>query len=150
MNPMANKKSAKSKGYRKTVAKKPYVTKKDLIATGVIVVIVIIAFILMNVLYSDGALRVVNGSVVTEGENSLVAANGYGDSAKYYKLGQLADVEGYELAVAGTIDNVNVFEYNYTPVEESAIDVISVAPYLYDSTLLGEATRSTIAAGSSP
>lgn len=145
MNPMANKKSAKSKGYRKTVEKKPYVTKKELIITGVIAAIIILVVVLFNIFYDDGSLPMVDGAVVTEGQNSLVATTGYSTDTKYFKLGQLADVEGYTLSSVPAINDANLAEYTYTPNEESAIDDIIVNAYTYDYKLLGESTRLTLA-----
>lgn len=146
MNPMANKKSAKSKGYRKTVEKKPYVTKKELIITGVIAAVIILVVVLFNIFYDDGSLPMVDGSVVTEGQNSLVATTGYSTDTKYFKLGQLSDVEGYTLSSEAAVSDDNLTEYTYTPDAESAIDDIIVNAYTYDYELLGETTRLTIAA----
>ena len=49
---MAKKTSAASKGYRKTVKKKPFLTKKEIIALIVIVAVIILAVVLFNVLYN--------------------------------------------------------------------------------------------------
>lgn len=144
MNPMA-KKSAKSKGYRKTIEKKPYVTKKDLIITGVIAAVIILAVILFNVFYDDGSLPMADGTVITEGQNSLVATTGYTKDTKYFKLGQLADVEGYTLSSEVAVTDRNLYEYTYVPNEESAIDDATVNAYCFDYALLGETTRLSIA-----
>ena len=48
------KKSAKSKGYRKTVTKKPYLSTKEIIWTCAIVVALILIVVLFNVFYDDG------------------------------------------------------------------------------------------------
>ena len=44
------KKSAKSKGYRKPVTKKPYLTKKEICITVSIVAVIVIGLILFNLL----------------------------------------------------------------------------------------------------
>ena len=60
------KTSARSKGYRKTVQKKPFLTKKEIIALVAIVAVIALAILLFNLLYDDGSLDVVDGVVQTE------------------------------------------------------------------------------------
>ena len=62
---MAKKTSAKSQGYRKTVQKKPYLTKKEIIITVSIIAALILAFVLFNIFYDDGSLKVKDGVVQT-------------------------------------------------------------------------------------
>jgi hypothetical protein len=45
-----SKKSAKSKGYRKSAEKKAYLSKKEIIITAVVAVIVIAGLLTMNIL----------------------------------------------------------------------------------------------------
>ena len=89
------KKSAKSKGYRKTITKKPYLGKKDIIWLCVIVALLAVgAFFLFR--YDDGALKVQDGAVLADGDNWLIAdgSNVRGRS-RYYKLGEIGELEGY-------------------------------------------------------
>ena len=65
------KTSARSKGYRKTVQKKPFLTKKEIIALVAIVVAIALAVILFNLLYDDGSLDVVDGVAQTENLEKL-------------------------------------------------------------------------------
>ena len=88
------KKSAVSKGYRKQAAKKPYLSKRDIAIVCVIVALVAVgAFFLFR--YDDGALKVKDGAVVTEGDNWLIAngSNARG-GARYYRLGEIGEIDG--------------------------------------------------------
>ena len=133
------KKSAKSKGYRKTVAKKPYLSKKEIIWTCAIVVALILIVVLFNVFYDDGSLKIVDGVAQTSGANSLILNDGSANSPHYYKLGQLAEVEGYTLSATPVTSDENVNTYTFTPVEDSAIDSVTFNAYGYSATAFCEA-----------
>ena len=88
------KKTARGKGYRKHVSKKPYLGKRDIIVLcAALVVIAIGAIALFS--YDDGALKVKDGSVVTDGDNWLIVdgSNARGRS-RYFKLGEMGEIEG--------------------------------------------------------
>ena len=90
------KTSARSKGYRKTVQKKPFLTKKEIIALVAIVVAIALAILLFNLLYDDGSLDVVDGAVQTENfENSVIVQDHIGDETKYFKVAEVGELEGY-------------------------------------------------------
>lgn len=128
------KNSAKSKGYRKNqTAKKPYLSKKEITVTAVVAGIIILAFALFIGLYDDGALKLSDGSVATDGSNSLVVNAGTGYNPRYYKIGQLTDIEGYTLSSAPMGADENVLEYVYTPNGESPIDSITINTYALDA-----------------
>ena len=133
------KKSAKSKGYRKTVTKKPYLSKKEIIWTCAIVVALILIVVLFNVFYDDGSLKIVDGVAQTSGANSLILNDGSANSPHYYKLGQLAEVEGYTLSATPVTSDENVNTYTFTPVEDSAIDSVTFNAYGYSATAFCEA-----------
>jgi len=141
---MAKKTSAKSKGYRKTVEKKPYLTKKEIIISVCIVAALILAFVLINVLYDDGSLKVKDGVAQTS-ENSLLLNTGSGRAPVYYKLGQLDNIEGYTLDSHPYGSDDNVKEYIYSPEGESDIDLISVNTYPYDASVFASAAEQTYA-----
>ena len=143
------KKSAKSKGYRKTAAKKAYLTKKEITITAVVAGVVIIALALFIALYDDGALNVSDGTVQTAGENSLIVNAGTGYNPRYYKLGQLAEIEGYTLVSVETGVDENVLGYIYTPDGDSPIDSISVAAYLQDAAVYAEGSAQSYESDSS-
>ena len=112
------KKSAKSKGYRKQAAKKPYLSRREIIALCAVVVAVAIgAFFLFR--YDDGALKVQNGEVVLGGENWLVVngSNTRG-GARYYKLGEVGELDGYNRTAQTLATDANIPEYLFSPAGE--------------------------------
>lgn len=115
------KKSAKSKGFRRQTARKPYLSKKEIIALCVIAAALIVGAILLF-RYDDGALKVQDGAVVADGDNWLIvngaAARG---RARYFKLGEIGEIDGYARERANTIsDDPNVPRYAFTPEAEGA------------------------------
>lgn len=141
---MAKKNSAKSKGYRKPVQKKPYLTKKDIAITAAVVAAIILVVVLFNVFYDDGSLKVKDGVVQTS-ENSLVLNTGSANHPVYYKIGQLTDIDGYTLSSNYKSTDTNVLEYVYYPEGESDIDLISVNAYAYDASVFSAAAEQTYA-----
>lgn len=141
---MAKKTSAKSKGYRKTVEKKPYLTKKEITITACIAAALILIVVLFNIFYDDGSLKVKDGVVQTS-ENSLILNTGSAKYPTYYKIGQLADIEGYTLHSNVNGTDENVLEYVYYPDGESDIDLISVNTYAYDASVFSSVAEQTYA-----
>ena len=117
---MATKKSAKSKGYRRQNAKKPYLSKRDIAVLCILLVAIAIgAFFLFR--YDDGALKVKNGEVVTDGDNWLIVngSNARG-RARYFKLGEVGEIDGYTREKSALATDVNVPQYVYTPEARDA------------------------------
>lgn len=133
------KKSAKSKGYRKTVKKRPYLTKKEITITVAIVAIIVLGLILFNLLYDDGSLKVVNGVAQAQGD-SLIINEGTSRSPRYFKVGQLADIDGYSKESEPITSDDNVLKYTYTPAGESAIERVSVYAYGFSAQTFADAT----------
>ena len=133
------KKSAKSKGYRKTVTKKPYLTKKEICITVSIVAVIVIGLILFNLLYDDGSLKVVNGVVQAKGD-SLIVNGGTARSPRYFKVGQVAGIDGFDMTSEPVTSDGNVLKYIYTPASESPIDRISVCAYNFAAQTFADAT----------
>lgn len=123
---MASKKSAASKGYRKTVKKQPYLTKKEIILSCCIVAALILVVVLFNVFYSDGSLKLVDGVPQTTQENPLLLNAGTGNNPRYYQAGHLSEVEGYTLEATASASDENIQSYSYTPEGGSAVDSITV------------------------
>ncbi len=122
------KKSAESKGYRKANAKKPYLSKRDIVLLCVLVAAVAVgAFFLFR--YDDGALKVKDGAVVTDGDNWLIVnGSNIRGGARYYKLGEVGELAGYTREAKPTLTNPNVSEYVYTAEDEAAdIDTVTVS-----------------------
>ena len=120
-----SKKSIRSKGYRKS-AKKPYLSKRDILIVVGVIAVIVIGIVLFNLLYDDGSLDVVDGVAQVQGENSLLINAGSANSPRYFKLGQLADIEGYALESAPAGVDENVREFTYVPEGDSPYDEITV------------------------
>lgn len=115
------KKSAMSKGYRKTQQKKPFLSKKEIIALIIIVVVVIAAFLVINNL-PDGFI---GDSAVQEGD--ILAYGTTKTRDRYVKLGTINELEGYTRTdtKAETTAMVN---YTYKPDDEaSPINYVTVS-----------------------
>ena len=118
-----SKKSAKSKGYRKQTAKKPYLSKRDIaILCGIVAVLAVAAFFLFR--YDDGALKVKDGAVVAGGDNWLIAnGSNVRGGARYYKLGEIGEIDGYSRRKDALGSDANVPEYTFTPAGEEGENV---------------------------
>ena len=123
------KTSARSKGYRKTVQKKPFLTKKEIIALVAIVAVIALAILLFNLLYDDGSLDVVDGAVQTENfENSVIVQDHIGDETKYFKVAEIGEIEGYTREREENSADANRATFVFTPEDEtSPIDYIRVS-----------------------
>lgn len=112
------KNTAKSKGYRKTVEKKPYLSKRDIILLCVgVVAVAVAAFFLFRI--DDGALKVKEGKVMTDGDNWLIVngSNARG-GVRYFKLGEVGEIDGYNRTVQFISGDDNIPEYLYSPATE--------------------------------
>ena len=123
------KTSARSKGYRKTVQKKPFLTKKEIIALVAIVAAIALAILLFNLLYDDGSLDVVDGVVQTENlENSVLTQAVVGDETKYFKVAEIGEIDGFTREREVNSVDANRAVYVFTPEDEdSPIDSIRVS-----------------------
>ena len=123
------KTSARSKGYRKTEKKKPFLTKKEIIALVAIVAAIAVALILGSLLYDDGSLDLVDGEIQTENlESSLIVNTGSAEEPKYFKVGEVGDVAGYTRErVEGSGTTYASFRY-YPEDEASPVEYLNVAP----------------------
>ena len=137
------KKSAKSKGFRKNAGKKPYLTKKDIITLCVLLVIVAIGAILLFS-YDDGALKTKDNRIVDPGENWLIV-NGSSNGRRYFKVGEVGDVEGCTRDAQSILTDPNLPQYMYTPEGDDAdFDSISVFASPYDPQPLAESASARI------
>lgn len=119
------KKSAKSKGFRKTQGKKPYLSRRDIIILCVILAVVAVGAILLFS-YDDGALKTKDGTIVGAGENWLVINGSNSGGRRYYKLGEAGELDGYTRESAATLTDANLRQYTYTPEAEGG-DVVSIS-----------------------
>ncbi len=141
-----SKKSAVSKGYRKQTAKKPYLSKKEIIALCVLIVIVAVAAVLLF-RYDDGALKKQDGKVVTDGDNWLIVdGSNVRGRTRYFKLAEVGEIEGYTREAEPTLTDVNVSQYVFTPeAEDAAVSGISVASSHNGAAALAKYTRTAMA-----
>lgn len=112
------KKSAKSKGFRKQSVKKPYLTQRDITITCVVVALLAVAaFMLFR--YDDGALKVRDGAVETGGDNWLIVdGSNVRGRARYFKLGEIGEIDGYTRQKGAQSTDANVPEYTFEPAGE--------------------------------
>ena len=117
------KKSAKSKGFRRQTQKKPYLSTKEVAAVCVIAILLAVgAFFLFR--YDDGALKVQDGAVVTDGDNWLIAdGSNVRGRARYFRLGEIGEIEGYSREKGALTGDANIPEYVFRPSEEDIGDV---------------------------
>ncbi len=122
------KKSAVSKGFRKQTGKKPYLSKRDIILLCVLIAALAVASILLF-RYDDGALKVQDGKVTTDGDNWLIVngSNTRG-GARYFKLGEVGALEGYDRATEAVLSDENLPDYVFTAqAEDAPIQKITVS-----------------------
>lgn len=121
------KKSARSKGYRKTVAKKPYLTKRDIIMLCVLLAVLAVgAFLLFS--YDDGALKVKDGAIVDAAENWVIVNGAARGGTRYYKLAETGEVEGFKREIEPNTVDANINSIRYVPEDEaSPVTAITVS-----------------------
>lgn len=128
---MAKKKSVPNRQQAHVKHENKFITmpKEKFIKICIIVGVVILAVVLFFVLRRayDGHLPVEDGVVVTQGDNWLVV-NTESPNARYFRLGELGEVDGYTLESSAYSSDANLLSYTYTPTDEaSSLDNISVA-----------------------
>lgn len=127
------KKSARSKGYRKTY--KPVVgytkTEKNILLYGSIALVIILACVLWLPDFIDSLnyLKVKKGVVQAE-ENWLICDVSDTDKNKYLQLGTMGDVEGFELVAVEAIgSDTNLKGFTFEPTaEDSVAKTVQVYP----------------------
>lgn len=140
-----SKKSAKSKGFRKTVSKKPYLTKKEIIIFAVIVGAVVLGLILFGLLHDDGSLKVRKGVVQTDTVNPLICNAGTNADPRYFEIGSVLEMDGYALTSELVTSDENVVRYVYTPDEAGALDSVVVTAYAAPASTYASAMSETYA-----
>lgn len=139
------KKSAKSKGYRKSVGKKPYLSKRDIIILCVLAAALLVGAILLFT-YDDGALKVKDDRIVDPGENWLIVNGNTKGGRRYFKLGEVGDIEGYAMEAQPFLSDDNLYQFNYTPeAEDSAVTDITLSASPYAPARLAEGYAKMVA-----
>ena len=102
------KKNAKSKGYRKTIKKKPFLTKKEIIELIVILAVILLGVVLFNIFYDDGFVKAHDLQA-----NDIVSFASTDLRDRYKKVAVANELEGFtkeergkmtELLAAGFVD----------------------------------------------
>ena len=130
------KKSAASKGYRKTQKKKPFLTKKEIIELIIFVAVIALAVILFNLFYDDGFIDAKDVQA-----NDVVAYASNNNRQRYRKVGEANELEGFTRTDNRSESNA-LCTFTYTPdVETDHIANITLtgihvkAETMVDSTL---------------
>ena len=130
------KKSAASKGYRKTQKKKPFLTKKEIIELIIFVAVIALAVILFNLFYDDGFIDAKDVQA-----NDVVAYASNNNRQRYRKVGEANELEGFTRTDNRSESNA-LCTFTYTPdVETDHIANITLtgihvkAEAMVDSTL---------------
>ena len=141
-----SKKSAASKGYRRQTAKKPYLSKREIIALCVLIAIVAVAAVILF-RYDDGALKKQDGKVVTDGDNWLIVdGSNVRGRTRYFKLAEIGEIDGYAREAEPTLTDINVSQYAFTPeAENAAVSGISIASSHNAAAALAKYTRTAMA-----
>ncbi len=138
---MSNKKSAASKGYRKPVKERPFLTKKEIIVLIAIVAAIALVIILFNLFYDDGY---VSAKEVQPGD--IVAYASQDVHSRYAKLGVANELDGFTRTEEGSDTNALV-SYYYSPDDETnSIDFISVSGSFVPADQLASNTLANYAA----
>lgn len=155
------KKSARSKGYRKQTGKKPYLSKRDIIMLCILLAVVAVGAILLFS-YDDGGLKTKGGQIVDAGENWLIVNGAASGGKRYYKVGEVGELEGFTREGEPVLTDANLQSFRYTPEDESgalrsisisasAATVERLSEYYHDllgaSLTTGEVTEASCAAG---
>lgn len=122
------KNSAKSKGYRKTKQKKPFLTKGELIGAIVILVVFVIALAcvlnedILFTIFPDGNLA---GSQVKDGDIATYADQKI--KTRFVKIGEIGELDGYTCKTSFNKSNVPT-SYTFNPeAEDSTVSYVTVS-----------------------
>lgn len=139
------KKSAKSKGYRKSAQKKPYLSKRDIIILCVLVAVLAVGAILLFT-YDDGALKLKDGKIADAGENWLIVNGNLKGGRRYFKVGEVGDIPGYNREAEPFASDANLTQFKFTPeAEDSAVTGVTVSASAYDPSRLAEGNSKMVA-----
>ena len=129
------KKSAASKGYRKSVKKKPFLTKKEIIALIAIVVAIIAAVVLFNVFYGKGYLKLTDVQ-----PDDLVSMVGRDMQNRYVKVADAGQLDGFTRTDPNR-ETSAMGDFYYRPDEPiDSIDYISLGATYIDAAEYADAT----------
>lgn len=129
---MSKKKSAMQKGYRKQVKEKPFLTKRDIKALILVVVMILLAIVLFNLFYDDGFL-----SAKQVQENDLVTYASTENRSRYKKVAEIGEKEGYVRSSTATTSSP-IGTYVFEPEAEADLSSFSVGASFVNASSLTE------------
>ena len=133
------KKSAASKGYRKTIKKKPFLTKNELIALIAIVAVIIVGLVAFNLFYDDGYLEAKDVQ-----PNDVVASVSSDVRNRYRKVADASEVDGYT-RTSEYRDTNPASEFTYTPDEPADnINYLTVGASFLEAGSLSNSSMGTL------
>ena len=122
------KKTAASKGYRKVKKAKPFLTKNEIIALVVIVIVIAIGAVIINQLPKKGTIP---ASKVAEGD--IIAIANTDVDHRYKKVGTIGSLEGYTLETTTSVENPTG-GYRFIPEDEdSDIEYVRVGGAIWSA-----------------
>lgn len=121
------KNSAASKGYRKTEKKKPFLTKKEIIALVIIVAVIVIGAIIINAIPNIGTIPA--GKVKT---GDIISVAGNGLKGRYVKLGEINELEGFTME-SSTSSETPTGGYDFTPAEDNGLANLRIGGAIWDA-----------------
>ena len=126
------KNSAKSKGYRKTAAKKPYISKKEILTTLAVVGAAIIAVALFMLLHNDGFI---SAKQIEKGD--IVAYASASNRNRFLKLAEVNELDGYTMTE--TVSANGMTSYSFNPdAEDTPLDFFFISTSNQEASALAE------------
>ncbi len=122
-----SKKSAVSKGYRKTKKPTPFITKRDLKALAIIIAIILVGVIAFNLFYDDGFIapkEIQSGDIISRANTSV--------KDRYMRVATINELDGYTME-ASTSPETPTGGYLFKPVEEGALKSLRVSGAIWDA-----------------
>ena len=133
------KKSAASKGYRRTIKKKPFLTKNEIIILIAIVAAIIAGVVLFNLFYGIGYLKA--GDLQP---NDVVCAVSSDMRDRYVKIAEANDLDGFTRSDPDRSQN-SLGTFNYFPDEPTDnISYISLGGSYLNAAELADSSMNTL------
>lgn len=132
------KKSAASKGYRKTKKEKPFLTKNEIIGLVVIAVIALLGILAYNLFYDDGFIapdEIQSGDIISRADTTV--------DNRYMKIGTINELDGFTME-ASTSPELPTGGYNFKPVEESSLKTLRVGGAIWDAKSMQSTVQASV------
>lgn len=121
------KKSAASKGYRRTQKAKPFLTKKELIALAIIIGVILLGVLAYNIFYDDGFVaprEIRSGDIISRANTSR--------DDRYQRVATINALEGFTMN-AMTSPEMPTGGYVLTPEAEGSLESLRVSGAIWDA-----------------